>query len=94
MHTIQSSKAQVPCAPALCVNADKSPSSEPILPARTANQSLARYWFAVRAGEIGSPARRFIKRDVIECDDAVFERHSCKQHLARALTIDSITDAA
>jgi len=26
---------------------------EPMLPARTAN--LARYWFAVRAGKIGSP---------------------------------------
>jgi hypothetical protein len=40
---------------------------EPILPARTANQYLARYWFylarywfAVRAGKIGSPVRRFI----------------------------------
>jgi hypothetical protein len=31
---------------------------EPILPARTANQYLARYWFAVRAGKIGSPVRR------------------------------------
>ena len=28
---------------------------EPILPARTANQCLARYWFAVLAGKIGSP---------------------------------------
>jgi hypothetical protein len=35
---------------------------EPILPARTANQHLARYWFAVRAGKIGSPVRRFIRR--------------------------------
>jgi hypothetical protein len=48
---------------------------EPILPARTANQYLARYWFAVaqvklvhrarywfavRAGKIGSPVMRFI----------------------------------
>jgi hypothetical protein len=33
---------------------------EPILPARTANQYLAIYWFAVRAGKIGSPVRRFI----------------------------------
>jgi hypothetical protein len=35
---------------------------EPILPARTANQHLARYWFAVRAGKIGSSVRRFINR--------------------------------
>jgi hypothetical protein len=28
---------------------------EPILPARTANQYLARYWFAVRAGKFSSP---------------------------------------
>jgi hypothetical protein len=38
---------------------------EPILPARTANQILVRgqrtrYWFAVRAGKIGSPVMRFI----------------------------------
>jgi hypothetical protein len=33
---------------------------EPILPARTANQYLARFWFAVRAGKIGSPVMRFI----------------------------------
>jgi hypothetical protein len=33
---------------------------EPILPARTANQDLARYWFAVRADKIGSPVMRFI----------------------------------
>ena len=31
---------------------------EPILPARSANQS--RCWFAVRTGKIGSPVRRFI----------------------------------
>jgi sugar lactone lactonase YvrE len=35
---------------------------EPILLAQTANQYLARYWFAVRAGEIGSPVIRFIKK--------------------------------
>jgi hypothetical protein len=34
---------------------DKSLTGEPILPARTAN--LARYWFVVRAGKIGSPVR-------------------------------------
>jgi hypothetical protein len=34
---------------------------EPILPARTANHYLARYWSAVRAGKIGSPVMRFIK---------------------------------
>jgi hypothetical protein len=33
---------------------------EPILPARTADQYLARYWSAVCAGKIGSPVRRFI----------------------------------
>ncbi len=33
---------------------------EPILPALTANQYLARYWFAVRAGKMGSPVWRFI----------------------------------
>jgi hypothetical protein len=33
---------------------------EPILPARTANQYLARFWSAVRAGKIGSPVMRFI----------------------------------
>ena len=33
---------------------------EPILPARTANQYLARYWFAVSAGKIGSPVLRFM----------------------------------
>jgi hypothetical protein len=36
---------------------------EPILPARTADQYLARYWSAVRAGKIGSPVMRFIKLD-------------------------------
>jgi hypothetical protein len=30
---------------------------EPILPSRTSNQYLARYWFAVRDGKIGSPVR-------------------------------------
>jgi len=30
---------------------------EPILPSRIANQYLARYWFAVRDGKIGSPVR-------------------------------------
>ena len=39
---------------------DKCLTREPILPARTANQYRARYWSAVRAGKIGSPARRFI----------------------------------
>jgi hypothetical protein len=33
---------------------------EPILLARTADQYLARYWSAVRAGKIGSPVMRFI----------------------------------
>jgi hypothetical protein len=33
---------------------------EPILPARTADQYVARSWFAVCAGKIGSPVRRFI----------------------------------
>jgi hypothetical protein len=33
---------------------------EPNSPARTANQYLARYWFAVRADKIGSPVRRDI----------------------------------
>jgi hypothetical protein len=37
---------------------------EPILPAQTANQYLARYWFAVCAGKIGSPVRRFITNRV------------------------------
>jgi hypothetical protein len=37
--------------------ADKSPTGEPILPSQTANQYLARYWFAVRDGKIGSPVR-------------------------------------
>jgi hypothetical protein len=38
---------------------------EPILPAQTANQNLARYWFAVAVcvGKIGSPVRRFIEED-------------------------------
>ncbi len=36
---------------------DKSLTDEPILPSRTANQNLARYWFAVRDGKIGSPVR-------------------------------------
>jgi hypothetical protein len=36
---------------------DKSLTGEPILPSRTANQYLARYWFAVRDGKIGSPVR-------------------------------------
>jgi hypothetical protein len=36
---------------------DKSLTGEPILPARPANQYLARYWFAVRAGKIGSPVK-------------------------------------
>jgi hypothetical protein len=36
---------------------DKSLTGEPILPSRTANQYLARYWFAVRDGKIGSPDR-------------------------------------
>jgi hypothetical protein len=30
--------------------------------AQTANQYLARYWFAVCAGKIGSPVRRFITK--------------------------------
>jgi hypothetical protein len=33
---------------------------EPLLPAQTANQYLATYWSAVRAGKIGSPVMRFI----------------------------------
>jgi hypothetical protein len=33
---------------------------EPILPARTADKYLARYWSAVGAGKIGSPVKRFI----------------------------------
>jgi hypothetical protein len=36
---------------------------EPILPAQTANQYLARYRFAGFAGKIGSPVRRFIKME-------------------------------
>jgi hypothetical protein len=36
---------------------DKSLTSEPILPSRTANQYLARYWYTVRDGKIGSPVR-------------------------------------
>jgi hypothetical protein len=40
---------------------------EPILPARTANQYLARYWFAVRAGKIGSPVMRFIIKRTRRC---------------------------
>ncbi len=36
---------------------DKSLTGEPILPSRTANQYLARYWFAVPDGKIGSPVR-------------------------------------
>jgi hypothetical protein len=34
---------------------DKSLTGEPIFPGQTANQYLARYWFAVCAGKIGSP---------------------------------------
>jgi hypothetical protein len=36
---------------------DKSLTGEPILPSRTADQYLARYWSAVRDGKIGSPVR-------------------------------------
>ena len=36
---------------------DKSLTGEPILPVRTANQYLARYWFAVCSGKIGSQVR-------------------------------------
>jgi hypothetical protein len=36
---------------------DKSLTGEPILPSQTADQYLARYWFAVRDGKIGSPVR-------------------------------------
>jgi hypothetical protein len=40
---------------------------EPILPAQTANQYLARCWFAVCAGKIGSPVRRFIIFCIFVC---------------------------
>jgi hypothetical protein len=43
---------------------------EPNLPAQTADQYLARYWFAVCAGKIGSPVRRFINKG--KCT------HNCK----------------
>jgi hypothetical protein len=45
---------------------------EPILPARTADQHLARYWSAVRAGKIGSPVMRFI--NAVLCSDQVSGR--------------------
>jgi hypothetical protein len=40
----------------LSIENDKSLTGEPMLPSRTANQYLARYWFAVRDGN-GSPVR-------------------------------------
>jgi len=38
-------------------HSDKSLTGEPILPSRTENQYLARYWFTVCDGKIGSPVR-------------------------------------
>ncbi len=50
-------QAVVECVCFITAESDKSLTGEPILPSRTANQYLARHWFAVRDGKIGSPVR-------------------------------------